>query len=109
MNPYLLALYTWRESTTLNVTLRKITTDSMLGEDKTNLKGKLHISPVELLKSAYALEGGSSSKFVALLLQSLVRTYILQLPRGNLSDFTPEELARPPYPESTIHEITTGD
>ncbi|KAK6147228.1 hypothetical protein DH2020_018140 [Rehmannia glutinosa] len=58
MNPYLLALYAWRESTTLNVTLRKIT-DNMLGEDVMNLKGKLHISFLELLKSVFALEGGS--------------------------------------------------
>ncbi|XP_057777960.1 uncharacterized protein LOC130996678 [Salvia miltiorrhiza] len=109
MNPYLLALYTWRESTTLNVTLRKIASDSMLGQHDMNLKGKLHISPIELLKSVYALEGGNRIKFVCLLMQSLLRTYILQLPRGVLSDFTPKELAREPYPESTIHEIKTED
>lgn len=111
MNPYLLAMYTWRESTTLHVTLRKLT-DNKMGEADNhdmNSKGKLHISPVELLRSVYALEGGRRSRFVGLLMESLFRTYILQTPRGVLSDFTPKELAREPYPESTIHEIKTGD
>ncbi|KAH6826457.1 hypothetical protein C2S53_014311 [Perilla frutescens var. hirtella] len=109
MNPYLVALYTWRESTTLNVTLRKITDNLLQGEHNMNLKGKLHISPLELLKSVSVLQGGSRSKFVCLLMQSLVRTYILQLPRRSLIDFTPKELAQEPYPESTVHEIKTED
>ncbi|KAI3471916.1 hypothetical protein Pfo_028604 [Paulownia fortunei] len=106
MNPYLLALYAWRESTTLNVTLRKITNNR---EDMMNLKGTLHISLLELLKSMCALRGGSRSKFICLLMQSLLRTYILQAPRGSLINFTPLKLAREPYPNSTIHEIKTED
>ncbi|KAI3471794.1 hypothetical protein Pfo_028447 [Paulownia fortunei] len=106
MNPYILALYAWKESTTLNVTLREITNN--IGEKTMNLKGKLHISLLELLKSMGTLKGGSKSKFIFLLMQSLLRTYILQVPRGSHIDSTALELARP-YPNSTIHEIKTED
>ncbi|KAL8039767.1 hypothetical protein ABFS82_10G056500 [Erythranthe guttata] len=108
MNPYLLVLYAWRESTTLNVTLAKIN-DKMPGEDSMNLKGKLRISVLELLKSVYALEGGSKYKFVFLLMQSLLTTYIIRAPRGSLAKFSPVKLASEPYPHSTIHEIQTED
>lgn len=109
MNPYLLALYAWRESTTLNVTLRKISNN--IGEKAINLKGKLQISPLELLKSMFYLKGRNRSKFVFLLMQSLVRTYILQRPRGSYMNFTPlaSELPHGSYPNSMIHEIKTGD
>lgn len=109
MNPYLLALYIWGESTTLHVTLRKITTDNMIGEHNMELKGKLHVSPFELLKSVCAFEGRGTSKFISLLLQSLFRTYILQLPQRSLSTSTPKEVAHEPYPEYTIQEIKTED
>ncbi|KAL7137340.1 hypothetical protein ABFS83_10G084400 [Erythranthe nasuta] len=108
MNPYLLALYAWRESTTLNATLTKIN-DKMPGEDSMNLKGKLRISVLELLKSVYALEGGSKYKFVFLLMQSLLTTYIIRAPRGSPAKFGPMKLASEPYPHSTIHEIQTED
>ncbi|CAA0818817.1 Unknown protein [Striga hermonthica] len=108
MNPYLLALYAWRESTTLNVTLRKIT-DNTSSEGMTSLKGKLHVSLFELLKSLCALEGRSKIKFVCVFMQSLFRTYILQTPRGCHTNFTPMSLARESYPNSTIHEIQTED
>ncbi|KAL8517752.1 hypothetical protein ACS0TY_015827 [Phlomoides rotata] len=102
MNPYMLALYAWRESTTLHVTLRKIR-----GENPMILKGKLHISMLELVKSLCTLEGDSRTKFILLLMKSLVRTYILQVPRT--SHFTPCKLAHGPYPDSRIHEIKTED
>ncbi|PIN24634.1 Triglyceride lipase-cholesterol esterase [Handroanthus impetiginosus] len=105
MNPYLLALYAWRESTTLNVTLRKITNN--IGEKTLNLKGKLRFSLLELLKSMRTLEGGNRSKFIFLLMQSLLRTYILQVPRGSHANFTPSELVHGSYPNSTLHEIKT--
>ncbi|KAK6139856.1 hypothetical protein DH2020_026431 [Rehmannia glutinosa] len=57
MNPYLLALYAWKESTTLHVTLRKIINN--VGEKTMILKGNLRISLLELLKSMCTLEGGS--------------------------------------------------
>ncbi|KAH6830560.1 hypothetical protein C2S53_010478 [Perilla frutescens var. hirtella] len=74
-----------------------------------NLEGKLHISVLELLRSACTLEGRSRTKFVSLLLQSLLRTYVLQVPRTCLVSLTPLDLARRPYPKSTIHEIRTED
>ncbi|KAL7096577.1 hypothetical protein ACP275_10G087000 [Erythranthe tilingii] len=107
MNPYLVGLYAWRESTTLDVTLRKITNN--IEENAINLKGKLRISFLELLKSAYALEGGSKYKFIFLLMQSLLTTYIMQTPRGSLISFAPTKFAREPYPNSTIHEIQTDE
>ncbi|XP_073154954.1 uncharacterized protein [Henckelia pumila] len=106
MNPYLQALYAWRESTTLNVTLRKITNND---QEPMNLLGKLHISPIGLLKSIWSLEGGSKRSFIFLFLQSILRTYILQEPRGRHLDFTSKDLETGPYPDSTIHEIKTKD
>lgn len=107
MSPYILGLYAWRESTTLNVRLRKISDQT--GERTMNLKGKLHISALELLKSMFTLEGRSRTKFVSLLMKSLFRTYILQVPRTGHISFTPLDLARGPYPDSMVHEIKTGD
>ncbi|KZV40453.1 hypothetical protein F511_41770 [Dorcoceras hygrometricum] len=108
MNPYLLALYAWRESTTLNVTLRKITNDDPERE-MTNLQGKLHISLFGLLKSIWSLEGGSKISFIFIFLQSLLRTYILQEPRGRHLDFVSKDLETDRYPDSTVHEIKTYD
>ncbi|EYU35521.1 hypothetical protein MIMGU_mgv1a023959mg, partial [Erythranthe guttata] len=107
MNPYLVGLYAWRESTTLDVTLRKITNN--IEENAINLKGKLRISFLELLQSAYALEGGSKYRFIFLLMQSLLTTYITQTPRGSLVTFAPTKFTREPYPNSTIHEVQTDE
>ncbi|XP_057777962.1 uncharacterized protein LOC130996680 [Salvia miltiorrhiza] len=107
MNPYFLALYAWRESTTLDVKLRKI--NDQTGEKTMNIKGKLHISALELLKSACTLEGRSRIEFVSLLTRSLIRTYILQLPRASHISFTPSDFAQRPYPNSKMHEIKTED
>ena len=42
MNPYLFALYAWRETTTMHVTLKKVVMDSSK-EEVVSLKGKLSI------------------------------------------------------------------
>uniref|UniRef100_A0A2N9IZP7 Cholesterol oxidase n=1 Tax=Fagus sylvatica TaxID=28930 RepID=A0A2N9IZP7_FAGSY len=47
INPYLFALYAWRETTTLHVTFKKIVENNSR-EDKVHLKGELRISMVEL-------------------------------------------------------------
>lgn len=107
MNPYLLALYTLSESTTLNVTMRKITNNDQERESL-NLQGKLHISMIELMKSIWSLEGGSKRSFIYLLSQSLFRTYILQDPRGRHLDFASKDVETSPYPDSTIREIRTS-
>lgn len=107
MNPFLLGLYAWRETTTLNVRLRKI--DAQTGETAMNLKGKLHISLPELLRSASTLEGRGRFKLVYLLTRSLLRTYILQVPRTSHISFAPSDSAPWPYPSSTVHEVKTGE
>ncbi|KAL3642697.1 hypothetical protein CASFOL_013512 [Castilleja foliolosa] len=111
MNPYLLGMYVWRESTTLNVTLRKISDNMMVDEETMCVKGKLRVSLFELVKSICALRGGYDRfKFIYRLMESLFRTYIVQAPRGSLIHSTPTNLARPePYPNSTTHEIKTED
>lgn len=106
MNPYLLALNAWRESTTLHVTLRKIT--KSIPEEQTSLKGEIHISFTEILKSLFSVEGGRSSKFMRIFMRSLFRTYILQKPRESHANLSPIKLVRGPYPRSTNHEIITG-
>lgn len=107
MNPFLLGLYAWRETTTLSVRLRKISAQA--GETAMNLKGKLHISLPQLLRSACTLKGSGRFKLVYLLTRSLLRTYIFQVPRTSHISFASSDLARWPYPSSTIHEIKTGE
>ncbi|XP_042050013.1 uncharacterized protein LOC121795536 isoform X3 [Salvia splendens] len=104
MSPYLLALYAWRESTTLNVKLSDQTGDKM-----TNLKGKLHISALELLKCMCTLEGRSRIKFLCLLTRSLIRTYILQVPRTSHESVNASDSTQRHCPSSKIHEIKTED
>ncbi|KAI3678468.1 hypothetical protein L6452_37762 [Arctium lappa] len=108
MNPFLLGLYGWKESTTLQVTFKKVKKNSP-SEEMVNLKGELHISTIALLRSLISMEGNNKVKFVWLLLQSVFRTYILQKPRGNFMGFTPLELLDRSYPCSTLHEIRTED
>lgn len=108
MNPYLLGLYGWKESTTMHVRFRKVARNSE-GEEMVDLKGELHISMVELLKSVISMEGKRRAMFAFRLLQSLLRTYILQVPRGSsVKGFTPSEFVQRYYPTSTLHEIKTG-
>ncbi|GFY97906.1 hypothetical protein Acr_12g0004470 [Actinidia rufa] len=62
MNPYLFALYAWRETTTMHVTFKKVVMDSSK-EEVVSLKGKLSISLVELLKCLISLEGDLRGRF----------------------------------------------
>ncbi|RVW48098.1 hypothetical protein CK203_073501 [Vitis vinifera] len=108
MNPYLFALYAWTESMTMHVTFKKVAKNSST-DQMMILRGELCISTTELLKSLISLEGNRKGKFIRLFLQSLFRTYITQVPRGNHGDFPMSHLYRRPYPDSTLHDIKTGD
>ncbi|KAF5939812.1 hypothetical protein HYC85_020979 [Camellia sinensis] len=107
MNPYLCGSSAWRETTTMNVTFNKVCMDSSK-EDMLNLKGKLSVSMIELLKCLISLEGNMRRKFVGVLLQNLFKTYILMVPRGSHKEFNSSELHQKPYQDSILHEIQTG-
>lgn len=102
MNPYLFASYAWTETTTMHVTFKKVSENSMI------LRGDLGISMTELLKSLISLEGNRKGKFIFLLLQSIFRTYIIQVPRGYHKDFPLFGLSQRAYPDSKLHNIKTG-
>ncbi|KAI3994486.1 hypothetical protein MKX01_012743 [Papaver californicum] len=108
MNPYLLALYAWKETTTLHVTLRRVN-QSSLNSETLDIKGELHLSVVNLLKSLISLEGNKRGRFIGLLLHSFWRTYILQIPRGNHVHISSSGFSQKPYPKSDIHEMMTGN
>ncbi|KAI3856011.1 hypothetical protein MKW92_026529 [Papaver armeniacum] len=108
MNPYLLALYSWKETTTLHVTLKRINEPS-LNSETMDIKGELHLSVVNLLKSLISLEGNKKGRFICLLLQSFWRTYISQIPRGNPVHISSFGSSQKPYPKSDIHEMMTED
>lgn len=106
MNPYLFPVYAWREMTTLHVTFAKVA-ERNSKEEKTILKGELNISMTELLKSTISLKGNNRGRFICLLLGSLLRTYFLQIPRGNHQDYLSVYHMKT-YPSGTLHEIKTG-
>ncbi|XP_031254887.1 uncharacterized protein LOC116112914 [Pistacia vera] len=108
MNPFLLALYAWREATTLHVTFKNISGKSSRPE-AINITGELRISLIELLKSLMSLEGNRRRRFVALFAQALLRTYILQIPRRNPEVCTLLDSYDKTYPNSTLYEIKTDD
>ncbi|KAA8518556.1 hypothetical protein F0562_016030 [Nyssa sinensis] len=108
MNPYLFALYAWKETTTMHVTFKKVIGDSSR-EEMMNFKGQLRIPKRELIKTMISLEGNMRGRFMCLLLQSFLRTYILQIPRGYQKDFSSSESQQRPYPSSTFHELKTED
>lgn len=108
MNPYLFGLYAWREMTTLHVTFVKVA-EKNSKDEKVILKGELSISVTELLKSFISLEGNKKGMFLSLLLGSLLRTYILQIPRGNHKDLNLSYYLNKSYPSGTLHEIKTGN
>ncbi|KAJ4705296.1 Long-chain-alcohol oxidase FAO4B [Melia azedarach] len=108
LKPFLLALYAWRETTTLHVTFKKISGDSSQGE-VIHLTGELLISLKELLKSLMSLEGNGKRNFLFLLSRTLLRTYILQIPRGNHKDHNLPDSYHKSYPNSILHEIKTED
>lgn len=91
----------------MHVTLRTVSQNSSK-EEMVDLKGKLCLSMIELLKSLISLKGNSRGRFVCLFLQCLLRTYFLQTPRGIHMDFTPSDFKQRPYPPSSLHEIKTG-
>ncbi|KAK9127825.1 hypothetical protein Syun_016622 [Stephania yunnanensis] len=107
MNPFLLGTYAWRESTTFHVTLRGVHQSS--SAENVDLKGELHISFMELLRSIMNLSGNKRRRFAYLLLQSLLRTYVLQVPRGRHWDLSPGNLSEQAYPPCILHEIQTDD
>ncbi|KAF9594383.1 hypothetical protein IFM89_030985 [Coptis chinensis] len=108
MNPYLLFSYAWSESTTLHVTFRTLGQQSSK-EQKIDLEGELSLSFLDLLRSLIGLKGNMKGLFICLLLRSLLRTYILQTPRGSHPGFSPSDLRERPYPPSTLHKIKTED
>ncbi|XP_020262326.1 uncharacterized protein LOC109838281 [Asparagus officinalis] len=110
MNPYLLAMYALHESTTLHANFRTLSAnDSEATGELFTLRGELHISLFEVLKSFLKLEGRHRREFVCSLLQSLWRTYILQIPRQMKCDVGLPNITEIPYPRSTIHELKTED
>ncbi|XWS43392.1 hypothetical protein CRYUN_Cryun16bG0099400 [Craigia yunnanensis] len=108
MNPYLFALYSWRETTTLYVTFKKLA-GNFAGEVGLNLKGELRISMIELLKSLVSLEGNRKGKFIYLFTLNLLRTYILPIPQEIHKEYTLTDSHNNSYPASTFHEIKTED
>ncbi|XP_039121514.1 uncharacterized protein LOC120258220 isoform X1 [Dioscorea cayenensis subsp. rotundata] len=117
MNPYILATYAWKESKTLHVTFKEFTgkddkQSKICGDNnqqKVDLNGELHLSVLELLKSLISMQGNQKGLFVCLLLQSLWRTYILQIPRNAEPKFTNFDKNNKTYPTSCLHELKTGD
>jgi len=117
MNPYIMASYALKETTTLHVSFRSLppsnaevlkSHENSL-EEPINLTGQLHISLFEVVKCFLGLEGKQRGKFVRILLQSLWRTYILQVPRERECDLGPPNIIETPYPPSTLHELKTGN
>ncbi|XP_052310139.1 uncharacterized protein LOC18100631 isoform X4 [Populus trichocarpa] len=108
MNPYHFALYAWRETTTLYVTFNKVAQSGSTGT-MLNLKGELRVSFTELLKCFISLKGNGRGRFIHLLLQTLIRTYILQIPRVTRENFIVTDSCDKSYPSSTIDDIRTAD
>lgn len=108
MNPFLLGLYVLRESTELHATLRKLNINHTEDQELLNLEGSLHISVFELLRTLISMRGDIKVKFISLLLQSFIRTYILQIPRGIHKRFAPSEVYERTYPSCSLLEIKTG-
>ncbi|XP_021622108.2 uncharacterized protein LOC110622057 isoform X2 [Manihot esculenta] len=108
LNPYLFAVYAWKETTTLHVTFEKVAAN-YARETMVNLKGELRVSFMELIKSLWSLKGDRSGRFICILLQSLLRTYVLQTPRESHRDFIPNDYSNKPYPRSTLYKIKTED
>ncbi|XP_074370665.1 uncharacterized protein LOC141711868 [Apium graveolens] len=109
MNPFLLGLYMLRESTELHATIRKLNINNTEDQELLNLQGSLHISMFELLRTLISMRGNIKVKFVSLLLQSFIRTYILQIPRGVDKGFAPSEVYERNYPSCNLLEIKTED
>ncbi|KAG9459072.1 hypothetical protein H6P81_003580 [Aristolochia fimbriata] len=117
MNPYLLGAYARKESTTLNIRLKKISSkdDNDIRppphqrETPTDLQGELYLSPFELLRSLITMTGTNKQVFIFALLRSLLRTYILQIPRSHHVEFDMKDMIDTAYPFSITHELKSGD
>lgn len=109
MNPFLLGLYVLRESTELHATLRKVNINRTKDQELLNLEGSLHISMFELLKTLTSMKGNNKVKFISHLLQSFLRTYILQIPRGVDKGVATLEGDERTYPSSSLLKIKTED
>lgn len=111
MNPYLMGLYCWRESTTLHVTFKAVIPKDQFDRSKheMDLKGELYLSPFELVKSLVRIKGTNRWKFVFSLLGSLLKTYILQIPRSLHRTFDDLDMTNRYYPTFILHELKTGN
>ncbi|XP_057857842.2 uncharacterized protein LOC131066953 [Cryptomeria japonica] len=114
MHPFLFCCFGWKESTTLHAKLRQITRIyqnyrvANFNADLVELEGDLKVSAIGLLQSLISLRGNWKGKFVSLLGQSLIRTYILQRPREVLSN-AHCTAKQSNYPCHVLHKITAGD
>ncbi|XP_065855070.1 uncharacterized protein [Euphorbia lathyris] len=108
MNPCLFALYAWKETTTLHVTFEKIALSSA-SDSKVNLRGELRVSFIELLKSIMSLKGKNAGRFINILLQTFVKTYVLRIPRGCYQDLIENDSCHKHYPDSYLHKVKTED
>lgn len=93
--------------TTLHVTFVKVA-EKNSEDEKVVLKGELSISMKELLKSFISLEGNKRGRFLCHLLGALLRTYVLQIPRGNHKDLDSSYFQIKSYPSGILHELKTG-
>ncbi|WOG89520.1 hypothetical protein DCAR_0208758 [Daucus carota subsp. sativus] len=109
LNPFLLGFYMIKESTSMNVTFKKVTANNTKEQEAIVLKGELHISVLEIIKCLISMKGRCKGKFICLLLESFLRTYILRLPRGINKDFTTPHVLEKPYPSSDLLKIETED
>lgn len=117
MNPYLLASYAWRESRTLHVTFKTFDQNDTKEPNKykygdqvkVDLHGELQVSMLDLLKCLISLKGKMRGRYICLMLQSLWRTYILQVPRQGKIDFSMPNMIETSYPPSILYELTTED
>lgn len=107
LNPYLFGLYAWRETTTLQVRIEKVSENHSMN-DVSILEGELSISILELLKSFLSLKGKKRGQFISLLLKTFVRTYILQIPRLTYKNSTPMGFLENLCGYTSRIEITTG-
>ncbi|XP_008462587.1 uncharacterized protein LOC103500910 isoform X3 [Cucumis melo] len=108
LNPYLFGLYAWRETTTLQVRIEKVSENHSMN-DVSILEGELSISILELLKSFLSLKGKKRGQFISLLLKTFVRTYILQIPRLTYKNSTPMGFLENLCGYTSRIEITTED
>ncbi|KAJ0972728.1 hypothetical protein J5N97_020687 [Dioscorea zingiberensis] len=117
MNRYILAAYAWQESRTLRVSFKGLTKKDDKNpkgcqdhdQQDIDLKGELQLSAFELLKTLISMRGNQKRQFVCLLLQSLWRTYITQIPLEAEPKCRSFDMNNKTYPPSILYELKTGD